>query len=163
MDPWETQADFLVGHSALLLTSHREVTGRDLMEPSGDAVLDARRLWEAPFPVLSSAPVPGAILNYGNAAALALWETDWPTLTSMPSAETAEEDQRAEREAFLRRVRERGHVDDYTGIRISRAGRRFRITGATVWNVGSDGGQAATFTTWEPLDGQADGAMPWAG
>lgn len=163
MDPWESQEDFLVDHSALLLASHRGATGRDLLESTGDPLRDARRLWEAPFAVLSSRPGPGAVLNYGNATALELWETDWATLTSMPSAETAEPDCRAERAEFLQRVREQGFIDDYSGVRISRAGRRFRILRATVWNIGSTGGQAATFASWNRLDNGPGGAMPWEG
>jgi hypothetical protein len=62
---------------------------------------------------------------------------------------------RDERADFLRRVRENGFVDDYSGIRISGKGRRFRIRQATVWNVldasGRYAGQAATFSSWEFL------------
>jgi len=48
-----------------------------------------------------------------------------------------------------------GPVDDYSGIRISQSGRRFRIEQAIVWNLidaaGHLCGQAATFDTWTPL------------
>ena len=61
-----------------------------------------------------------------------------------------------ERAEFLRRVREQGFIDDYSGIRISSKGRRFRIAQATVWNVadahGNYAGQAATFSKWEFLN-----------
>jgi hypothetical protein len=54
-------------------------------------------------------------------------------------------------------VREHGFVDDYSGIRISKNGRRFRIRQATVWNLvdasGAFAGQAATFGRWEFLEG----------
>jgi hypothetical protein len=63
---------------------------------------------------------------------------------------------RDERAEFLRRVRENGFIDDYSGIRISRTGRRFRIRQAIVWNVlddaGAYAGQAATFSSWEFLE-----------
>jgi len=53
------------------------------------------------------------------------------------------------------RVRDNGFIDDYSGIRISLNGRRFRINQATVWNVldeaGAYAGQAATFSSWEFL------------
>jgi hypothetical protein len=49
-----------------------------------------------------------------------------------------------------------GFIDDYSGVRIARTGRRFRITHATVWNLLSpDGracGQAAMFGNWTFLD-----------
>jgi hypothetical protein len=80
---------------------------------------------------------------------------DLETLTRTPSRLTAEPMHRDERAEFLRRVREQGFIDDYSGIRISSKGRRFRIGQATVWNVtdalGNYAGQAATFSNWEFL------------
>jgi hypothetical protein len=80
---------------------------------------------------------------------------DWDTLVRTPSRQTAEPVHRVERAAFLARVRENGFVDDYSGIRISKNGRRFRIRRATVWNLddadGRYAGQAATFAEWEFL------------
>lgn len=140
-------------HGALLIRSYRERTGRHLIEPSGDCELDAHRLFEAPFVVVSGGADAEQILNYGNMTALGLWEMDWDTLTRMPSKETAEPVHQAQRAEFLRQVRAIGFIDDYTGIRISRTGRRFRIKRATVWNVTDDAGaylgQAATFSDWE--------------
>ena len=86
---------------------------------------------------------------------MSLWQMDWEILTTMPSRLTAEPMHRDERAEFLRRVREKGFIDDYSGIRISSIGRRFRIRQATVWNVtdalGDYAGQAATFSNWECL------------
>ena len=49
-----------------------------------------------------------------------------------------------------------GYIADYTGIRVSRTGRRFRIEQAVVWNVSSESdqpcGQAAAFSLWTMLD-----------
>jgi predicted DNA-binding protein (UPF0251 family) len=57
---------------------------------------------------------------------------------------------------LLERVAAQGFIDDYTGVRIAKSGRRFRIQRATVWNlVDSSGrrvGQAATFADWVPCD-----------
>ena len=96
------------------------------------------------------------VLNYGNASALKLWQMDWSTLTRMPSRQTAEPMHQSERAEFLRRVRERGFIDDYSGIRIASTGQRFRIQQATVWNLvneaGEYRGQAATFSHWELLN-----------
>lgn len=62
---------FLADHALLLLDSYRRLIGRDLVAPGDDAAETARRLWEAPFVVLSH---DGAdpVLTYGNRAALAL-------------------------------------------------------------------------------------------
>jgi len=53
----------------------------------------------------------------------------------------------------LESVARRGFIDDYSGVRISKTGRHFRISRATVWNLlASDGnpcGQTAMFDRWE--------------
>ena len=95
------------------------------------------------------------VLNYGNAAALALWEMSWVELTQTPSRLTAEAPNREERSRLLAAVTANGFIDDYSGIRISKTGRRFRIAQATVWNLlderGKYSGQAAMFSRWEFL------------
>jgi hypothetical protein len=143
-------------HAGRLLASYRHWTGEALWVES------ARALFEAPFPILSGGIDAEQTLNYGNAAALRLWETDWETFTRMPARLTAEPVHRSAREAFLQRVREEGVIRDYTGVRISARGRRFRIEQATVWNVvdaaGVYHGQAATFARWTMLEGNFDGS-----
>ena len=153
MSIWSKRREFLVEHGALLLRTYWQRTGRHLIEPSDDLELDAQRLFEAPFVVLSGGAEAEQILNYANMTALGLWEMDWETLTQTPSRETAEPVHQARRAEFLRQVKATGFVDDYSGIRISRTGRRFQIKKATVWNVTDDDGlylgQAATFSAWE--------------
>jgi len=77
----------------------------------------------------------------------------WEELTRTPSRLTAEAPNREERAKLLEAVARRGFIDDYSGVRISKTGRHFRISRATVWNLlASDGdpcGQAAMFDRWE--------------
>jgi len=149
----DLSAPALARHAALLQQSHLALTGQPLVAPGDDL---ARRLFEAPFVLLSHDTADDPLLTYGNRLALELFETDWTTLTATPSRLTAEAPLREERERLLARVREHGFIDDYAGIRISRRGRRFHIERATVWNlVDPDGhrhGQAAWFDSWTPLD-----------
>lgn len=148
--------DFIETHGAQLLRTYNRSTGRHLIDPCGDAQRETRMLFEAPFVVVSGGAEDDQILNYGNKTAMNLWEMDWQTFTRTPSRLTAEPMHRDERAEFLRRVRECGFIDDYSGIRISSNGRRFRIRQATVWNVsdalGNYAGQAATFSNWEFLN-----------
>ena len=64
-------------------------------------------------------------------------------------------DSREERARLLAAVTERGFIDDYSGVRISKTGRRFKISRAMVWNLlteeGKLCGQAAMFRHWELL------------
>lgn len=145
----------LVEWSRLLLNSFQRWTGRPLVARAGTAVEQARRLFTAPFVVVSHGIEADPILNYGNQAALDLWEMTWRQLTQTPSRRTAEPVNQAERARLLRMVEERGYFEGYRGVRISSTGRRFVVEQAIVWTVMDDGGhrvgQAATFSHASPV------------
>ena len=112
----------------------------------------ARAVFEAPFVVVSHGTEADPVLNYGNRTALTLWEMPWEELTRTPSRLTAEAPGREGRARLLEAVTRRGFIDDYSGVRISKTGRRFRISRATVWNLLTEDdrpcGQAAMFDRW---------------
>jgi hypothetical protein len=145
----------VIAQTQLIVRSYRRVTGRDLLPGLFNPLGLARCIFEAPFVVVSHGPEADPILNYGNQAALNLWELTWEELTRTPSRLTAETPERAERARLLAAVAAHGFIDDYSGVRISKSGRRFRIARATVWNLiserGEPCGQAATFERWEYL------------
>jgi len=144
-----------IGHTQRLLDSFRFWLGRDLIPRTRDSVQDAEALFLAPLVVVSHGREADPILNYGNRAALTLWEIEIPALLQMPSRLTAEPLHRDERARLLERTSRDGFVDDYRGIRVSRTGRRFQIDQAIVWNVlDSEGaliGQAAAFSEWQEI------------
>ena len=151
------QTPELEAHLGRLVRSHLRLTGRELFPgatrlPPGEL---ARLVAEAPFVLVSHGTEADPVLNYGNTTALGLWEMDWETFTRTPSRFTAEAPNREERARLLERVTSFGFIDDYSGVRVSRTGRRFLISQATVWNVshndGSPAGQAATFGAWRFL------------
>ena len=146
---------FLIDHTTCLLRSFRHWTGRNLIPASGSPEERARRLYDAPFVVISHGIEDDPVLNYGNQAALTLWELSWEEFTNMPSRLTAEPMEQAERERLLTEVSKKGFMDGYRGIRISKTGRRFRVEKAMVWNLldaqNRYCGQAATFSRWTTL------------
>jgi hypothetical protein len=150
---WQQQA--IIAHTQLLAQSFRRFTGRDLLPGLFNPLGLAGCIFEAPFVVVSHGTEADPVLNYGNRAALQLWELSWAELTRTPSRLTAETPEQAERARLLAAVTARGFIDDYSGIRIAKTGRRFRIERATVWNLvterGDLCGQAATFDRWEFL------------
>lgn len=164
-DPPSAGNGYYHQHARLLADSFRRCTGRELIAPAaaiagdggGTPVDDVgRRLFEAPFAVLShGSEAADPCFTYGNRTALGLFEADWATLLAMPSRLSAEPVEQAERARLLARVRDRGFIDDYSGVRISHCGRRFLICAAVVWTLtsedGSACGQAATFADWRPL------------
>jgi hypothetical protein len=148
---WQT--DSVIAHSARLARSYRHFTGRELLPGASDPRELAKNLFHAPFVVVSHGTQADPILNYGNEAALKLWEMSWEELTRTPSRLTAEAPERDERARLLATVTANGFIDDYSGVRISSSGRRFRIARATVWNLvterGEPCGQAAMFSEWK--------------
>lgn len=147
------QRETVIRHSAVLARSYRRFTGRVLLSGLFNPLGLSRYLFESPFVLVSHGTEADPVLNYGNAAALKLWEMSWEELTQTPSRITAEAPEREERARLLAAVTANGFIDDYSGIRISKSGRRFRIAQATVWNLvtekGEPCGQAATFDRWE--------------
>lgn len=145
----------IVQWSQRLLDSYCHWTGRELIERIGGTRQQARRLFEAHFVVVSHGVEPDPILNYGNQAALDLWELSWDQLIQTPSRLTAEPHDRPERGRMLEQTRENGYFDGYRGVRISSTGRRFLVEQALIWTVidsaGRSIGQAATFSHWSTL------------
>jgi len=167
--PWQNTSS--LAQVQLIARSLKLWTGRDLLagatpaaEPAAPgSPADARsssaayadRIFHAPFVLVSHGTETDPVLNYGNQAALTLWEMSWDELTRTPSRLTAESPHLDERARLLAAVTTHGFIDDYSGIRVSRTGRRFRILRATVWNLLDNrrdyAGQAALFSRWDFL------------
>ena len=147
--------EFWTAHVQRMLDSYAHWKGQQLIDRGGSALDQAQRLFEADFVIVSHTQAADPILNYGNRAALELWEFDISTLLQTPSRFTAEPMHRDERAQLLARTTEFGYVDDYRGIRISRTGQRFMIEEACVWNLideqANQIGQAATFDRYVRL------------
>jgi hypothetical protein len=153
-DEWFIEAG-IAAWLQYVLNSFRHWTGRELIERRGSHQDQARALFDAPFVVVSHGSEKDPILNYGNRAALDLWECTWEAFSRTPSRMTAEPMEQDDRERLLARTRAHGFIDDYQGIRISSSGRRFFVENAVVWNVFDEQrrhlGQAATFSRWRFL------------
>ena len=151
------KSDFVIQHTGCLVRSLKHWTGRELLPGDFNPQELAQAVFTARFVLVSHGTQADPVLNYGNGAALTLWEMTWRELTSTPSRLTAEEPNRAERARLLDRVTRHGFIDDYSGVRISKSGRRFRIQQAIVWNLltadDEPCGQAAVFDRWEFLPG----------
>jgi len=137
----------------LVVESYHRLTGRPLLDSSHSDLWQA--CWTLPRVIVAHGTEADPIFFYGNQLALRCFELSFAAFTRLPSRYSAEPLLRAEREALLLRVHERGFIDDYAGVRISASGRRFRIEQAVVWNLLDDAGerhgQAATFEHWLPL------------
>ena len=149
------QSELMISHTQCLARSFKQWTGRELV-PGNFSPRDlAAKIFDAPFVLVSHGMQPDPILNYGNRAALDLWEMSWEEFTRTPSRLTAEVANREERAKVMEVVTRHGYFEKYAGIRVSKTGRRFEISGATIWNLisgsGQLQGQAATFSEWKFL------------
>lgn len=138
-----------------LLDSYSHWTGRELINRIGGTDEQTRMLFQAPFIVVSHGVESDPILNYGNQAALDLWELSWERFIRTPSRLTAEPHDRPERRRMLEQAQANGYSDGYRGVRVSSTGRRFLVEQALIWTV-MDAvqkpiGQAATFARWSML------------
>lgn len=142
----------ILQHSQRMLDSWRQLLGTDLIDRSGNEFEQAKRLYELPAVVLCHDGTDDPRFNYANLAGQQLFEYDWQQFLTLHSRQSAELDQQSTRGEMLARARRDGFIRDYSGIRISASGHRFRISGATIWNVfdesGARVGQAATFDRW---------------
>ena len=150
---WQNES--VVAQTQSIARSLKHFTGRDLLPENFSPGEFTEKVFRASFVLVAHGTEADPILNYGNASALALWEMSWAELTRTPSRLTAEAPNREERARLLEMVKTLGFIDGYSGIRISKTGRRFKISRATVWNLLSENGlpcgQAAMFSQWEFL------------
>ncbi|MEB3313593.1 MAG: MEKHLA domain-containing protein [Cyanobacteriota bacterium] len=146
---------YCVDHVNCLRHSFRRWLGKDLVDPSLDPVNAAQVIYRAPYVVVSHGIGPDPMFNYGNQTALDLFEMSWWEFTGLPSGQSAEPPNQSERAEVLARVTRQGYIQHYSGVRIAKTGRRFRIKDVTIWTLvdeqGADYGQAAVYTSWEYL------------
>jgi hypothetical protein len=114
-------------------------------------------MFDAPQAIVSHGTESDPIFRYANAQALKLWEMDWDAFTRLPSRLSAEAagDIQSDRDALLKAALAKGWVDNYSGVRVSRTGKRFEIRNTVLWNVVDGKGvrhdQAAFIRDWRFL------------
>ena len=142
-----------------LLDSYERRTGDPLVPRGADVLEDLGRLDAADAVVLCHDGGEDPRFVYANDAAAQLWALPRERLVGMPSRLSAAPEARADRADALARARRTGLLRGYAGVRRAADGSLFVIRDATLWTVddedGRPVGQAATFTSWEPV--AADG------
>ncbi len=143
---------FDLSFSRLLRDSYHRLTGLSLIPDEIEESRAPEWLYKtAPFGLLAHNTATDPVFLYGNQTAQSLFGYTWDELTALPSRLSAEAPERDERQRFLERVQRDGFVSGYSGIRITKDGRRFRIENATVWQLiddaGTHHGQAAMLPT----------------
>ena len=134
---------------ALLTDSYARLVGTPLVPPGKSASWLYR---DAPFVVLAHGTEQDPTFIYANQAAQACFEYSWDEFIALPSRLSADEADRAQRQALLEEVARNGFLSGYRGVRVAKSGRRFTIEDGVVWELidrgGTRHGQAATFLSW---------------
>ncbi|MBE9188994.1 MEKHLA domain-containing protein [Gloeocapsopsis crepidinum LEGE 06123] len=142
----------VICQSQRLLYSFEYWTGNALLNITGTPTEIAQALFTAPFVLVSHGTEFDPMFNYGNQQALTLWEFSWEEFTQMPSRKSAEQMVQQERDRLLAETTNQGFCH-YSGIRISKTGKRFHIEDGIIWNVIDDEnqswGQAAVFSKYQ--------------
>jgi hypothetical protein len=116
---------FQADYARLLRDSFHRLTGRELIDRAIASSDVGRALYDAPFAILAHGLEPDPTFTYGNRTALALYQIEWRELVTLPSRLSAEPECQTERARLLEQVPAQGFIDDYSGVRISRAGGAF--------------------------------------
>jgi hypothetical protein len=98
--------DYQNAYIERVLASYARVTGKPAMVTGRTG----RSVWSGDFALLTHRGDPQAMLNYGNALALRLWECGWDQFRATPSSATAPEEGRAARAEMMQQVVQRGFV-----------------------------------------------------
>ncbi len=135
----------------LIVESYHRLTGRELIaNVPNDGIALREALWNAPRAIVAHGTEADPVFFYGNHYALQCFEMSFEEFVRLPSRFSAEPLARKARAEFLAKVAQQGYVDGYAGMRIAKSGRRFMISGGTVWNLADERGglhgQAAAFT-----------------
>jgi MEKHLA domain len=111
------------------------------------------QVFKADFYILSHDRSADPILTYGNNRVLELWEVDWEELTKMHSKDTAKSVDRQDRSVMMAQVKRDNYLSGYSGMRVSKTGKEFKILDGVIWNMFADNGdfygQAAWFRSIE--------------
>ena len=106
--------------------------------------------------VLTHDTAADPVFIYANRAAQALFEYRWDEIVGLPSRLSAEAPNREERQRLLEAVARDGFATGYSGVRISKSGRRFRMEDGILWELRDElnalRGVAATFQRWKFLE-----------
>lgn len=120
----------------LLADNYARLVGKQLAPEKISDESAAKWLYEdAPFGVLAHNAAVDPVFIYGNKAVQQRFEYSWEELTRLPSRLSAEAPNREERQQFLDRVKRDGYSSGYSGVRVTKTGKRFMIRNATLWQL----------------------------
>lgn len=151
LEPWKNIAYQQCAQQ--LMDSFQHYLSKDLIEPCGNKEQQAKSIYFSSRIVIAHDNKEEPRFIFANRAATDLWEVEHHSFIGMPSKQSAEQEHRKDRARMLNQAKEKGYILNYSGIRVSKQGKRFFIENAIIWNVLDNKkniiGQAATFEDWK--------------
>lgn len=147
------QNNYLLEHISIILKSYSSHTGKYFIPENFNNIESAKFCFNASFALLSHTNEKEPIFNYANESALKLFEMEWQELVLTPSKKSAEKIQQEDRKKLFEEVSQKG-ITNFTGIRVSKSGKRFFIEDGILFNLYKDKnfyGQSAFFSKWKYL------------
>lgn len=143
----------IISHSTVIYRSYTFWTGNELFDGLTNESDLSRKLYHAPFVVVSHGTEEDPVFNYANLKAQEIWNMGWDEFTSMPSRFSAEPIEESKRNQLLETGRKKGITRLKQGIRINKDGRRFYIKDVVLFNLLNKNqdycGQGAVYPKWE--------------
>lgn len=147
--------NYLKDYIYLITNSLKKLADIEIVDSSLSLEEQAKQVFNAGYVFLAHNAANEPIFNYANQTALNLFEMSWDEITNLSSKYSAENDERGKREEFIAEVTAKGYSKDYSGIRVSKTGKRFEIKNVILWNVYDSEnnriGQAAMFDEYNYL------------
>jgi hypothetical protein len=100
--------EFYIEHGEILLRSYENLIGCELIGAQREHITGIKRIWNAPFAVVSHGKEQDPIFNFGNKVALELFELGFDEFVKMRSRKSAEAGAQSERERLLVEVTKHG-------------------------------------------------------
>ncbi len=147
--------NYLKDYIYQITRSLKDLANIEIVDPSLSLEEQAKQVFNSDYILLAHNAASEPIFNYANKSALSLFEMPWDEITKLSSKYSAEADEQAKREEFIAEVTAKGYSKNYSGIRVSKTGRRFEIKNVILWNVYDANnnriGQAAMFNEYTYL------------
>lgn len=118
-----------------ITSSLKKLANIEIVDSNLSLEEQAKQIFNSDFVLLAHNAANEPVFNYANQTALQLFEMSWDEMTNLSSKYSAEADEQAKREQFIAEVTEKGYSKNYSGIRISKTGKRFEIKNVILWNV----------------------------
>tara|TARA_Y100001970_G_scaffold144480_1_gene177441 strand:- start:413 stop:892 length:480 start_codon:yes stop_codon:yes gene_type:complete len=119
----------------ITIASYEHFIGESVVDCKDKFSSSSEALFHLKHPLLVHDTQSDPIFCYGNLLALKIFEYNWKELLKLPSRLSAEVTQQKDRSKMMKEIQKTGYAKGYSGIRITKTGKRIQIEDTTIWNL----------------------------